>query len=103
VSSFSTCQRFGFIAHFIADISPIFPFFCSDHHFRGLLRAVAASPEIEYINFQVHQSFAKRLAGAVGANYRDNELLDILYPFAVFKEPPTSVIDLEIKLEDLGK
>jgi hypothetical protein len=43
------------------------------------------------------------LAGAVGANYRDNELLDILYPFAVFKEPPTSVIDLEIKLEDLGK
>lgn len=68
-----------------------------DHHFRGLLRAVASFPEIEYINFQVHQGYAKRLAGAVAADYRDDELLSHLYPFALYKHPPSSIIDLEIE------
>mmetsp|Transcript_36985 Transcript_36985/g.89861 ORF Transcript_36985/g.89861 Transcript_36985/m.89861 type:complete len:349 (-) Transcript_36985:329-1375(-) len=69
------------------------------HHFRGLLRAVAASPEIEYINFQVHQGYAKRLAGSIAADYRDDELLSKLYPFALYKRPPASVIDLKIEKE----
>ena len=68
-----------------------------DHHFRGLLRAVAASSkQVQYINFQIHQNFAKRLAGACDADYRDEKLLKILYPFALFKEPPANIIQLEI-------
>lgn len=65
------------------------------------MRAVAASPKIEYINFQVHQGYAKRLAGAVGADYNDDELLSKLYPFALYERPPASVIDLKIEREDI--
>lgn len=76
-------------------------FYMLDNHFRGLLRAVAASPEIEYINFQVHQGYAKRLAGAVDADYNNDELLCKLYPFALYKRPPGSVVDLKIEREDI--
>ncbi|CAJ1963007.1 unnamed protein product [Cylindrotheca closterium] len=75
------------------------------HHFRGLLRAVASSSSsskrIEYINFQVHQGYAKRLAGAVAADYKDDELLSNLYPFALYQRPPVSVIDLKIEKESI--
>eukprot|EP00565_Helicotheca_tamesis_P004469 CAMPEP_0185726590 /NCGR_PEP_ID=MMETSP1171-20130828/2525_1 /TAXON_ID=374046 /ORGANISM="Helicotheca tamensis, Strain CCMP826" /LENGTH=325 /DNA_ID=CAMNT_0028394975 /DNA_START=72 /DNA_END=1049 /DNA_ORIENTATION=- len=73
------------------------------HHFRALLRATASSPDISFINFFVHQSFAKRLAGAVAADYRDSQLLNTLYPFCFYKEPPTHVVHLRIDLENLRK
>ena len=61
----------------------------------------ASSKQVEYINFQVHQDFAKHLAGADSADYKDEKLLKILYPFALFKEPPENIIQLKITRESL--
>ena len=77
--------------------------YLTDNHLRGLLRAVSASPQkVEYINFQVHQNYAKRLAGAIGADHKDGLLLGKLYPFAFFKEPSESIIQIQITPQALG-
>jgi hypothetical protein len=87
-----------------------FMYFCSqDHarsgiwqynHLRGLLRAIV-SGNYNYINFFVHQSFAKQLAGASPADYKDTELLHHLYPFGFFREPPEDVIELKLDLANV--
>ena len=77
--------------------------YLTDNHLRGLLRAVSASPQqVEYINFQVHQNYAKRLAGAIGADHKDGLLLGKLYPFAFFKEPSENIIQIQITPQALG-
>jgi hypothetical protein len=81
------------------------------HHVRGLARAVVAhhegleshhgTPTIEYVNFYHHQDFAKRMAGAVAADVTHAPLMKELFPFRLYREPPTQVIDATIDLEAL--
>ena len=44
----------------------------------------------------------QKLAGAIAADLRDGQLLDILYPFSFFRNPPKSIIELEIQLDNIA-
>uniref|UniRef100_A0A6V2P028 Uncharacterized protein n=1 Tax=Ditylum brightwellii TaxID=49249 RepID=A0A6V2P028_9STRA len=71
------------------------------HHFCGLLRASAAPPDIQYINFYFGETYAKKLAGSVAADYRDEQLLNVLYPFSYNREVPLYLVDLKLDLTSL--
>ena len=71
------------------------------NHIRALCRGVVGFPHIQYVNYHLHQPFAKRLAGAQVVHYTDTDQLKKLYPFRFFREPPQEVIPLELNLDSL--
>jgi hypothetical protein len=87
------------------------------HSVRGLLRAVTAfygdiddddeivvdsCRSIEYINYFQHQDCAKRLVGARPARETNSELMRVLFPFRFYREPPSSIIALQIDLSTMA-
>lgn len=101
------CGVYLFVA--CTDVLSSFTYFCDIpnqgiwqyNHIRALTRGVLGYPKIKYVNYHVHQSFAKRLAGAQGVDYTDTEQLQNLYPFQFFREPPQEVIKVQLDLESL--
>ena len=57
--------------------------------------------EYLYVNFHVHQDFAKKCIGAKPASFNDRGLLDQLYPFTWFHEVPKPMIDTELNIENI--
>mmetsp|Transcript_5192 Transcript_5192/g.7319 ORF Transcript_5192/g.7319 Transcript_5192/m.7319 type:complete len:350 (-) Transcript_5192:1424-2473(-) len=84
-----------------------FVYFCSQaesqsgiwhyNHVRRLLRVcMAHTSHYDYINFSCHQDHAKKCAGCQKANHDNDSLLDVLYPFQFYKEPPSNIIHVTL-------
>ena len=58
-------------------------------------------PAIEYVNFQVHQDFAKKCAGAKRASWEDMQLMNVLYPNRFFERPPKDLIKIDLDIPSL--
>lgn len=96
------------------------------HHLRGLYRAMRACSsasslssgsnmpagddtdnddcdcnQLRYINFQVHQDYAKQLAGCQRAECTDVELMNQLYPISFYRQPSLFLQDLKIPLDEI--
>jgi len=56
--------------------------------------------DYQYVNFHVHQDFAKKCVGAKPASCTDDELMRSIYPFAFFHKPPQHTAHASFKLED---
>jgi len=91
-------------------------------HFRMMLRAAShtctvesqgadnwspllliAEKKIDYVNFHAHQDFAKKCVGAKAAPYNDADLLNALYPFALFKEPCENIVMAPLSVSDITR
>jgi hypothetical protein len=78
------------------------------HHIRGLYRAISAyqlNEKIRFINYYHHQDNAKKLAGSqpldLHGSCADEELRYQLFPLKFYKEPPTSVINIQLNLSTI--
>jgi hypothetical protein len=73
------------------------------NHLLTRLRAAAASDCIEYVNYQIHQSYTKKCAGDRAAEFDDSNLMDALYPFRFFEALPDHIIQLKLGLPNQSK
>jgi len=48
---------------------------------------------LDYLNFQVHQDFAKKCVGGSPCPCDDDDMISSLYPFAFFRDPTTQIVE----------
>jgi len=54
---------------------------------------------LDYLNFQVHQDFAKKCVGGTACN--DDDLRDSLYPFAFFRDPSSQIVETSLDCQQM--
>ena len=57
--------------------------------------------KLKYVNFQVHQDFAKKCIGAKNASFTARELMADLYPLRFFRTPCKGVQDTVFEYDEV--